>query len=394
MKAYSAQNRKLLASLIVVMVGLSGCGGSSDNVTEEPTDPVISDPVLPVTLPTGIVFMSIPGGTFTMGNNNLKGPQAGMATEHEVTLSNFSLSETEISVAQFTEFLNSAHDAGLIEVIETDRNGQTLVDIYGTENSDYAGKSLYSLSGTRVMKDHDNTDGDDDPFTGVIEPENPLNISMIGYDASKASSPYFVKSPQTDFDWEALCDYHDYTQTPNELDTSYLNNDSSNWHELNELPTIDDVSNYPVGFVRWWGAKAFALFYGVKLPSEAQWEYAAKGGLNFTYAVHDGLDVHDANWNSEGLHPALHHVRDVKLGNANPYGLYNMGGNVWEWIEDNFDSYQAEAVTDPVIIIEGSTTHAWRGGSWNYHQATLETSARYSDEESHGNDHFGFRIAK
>jgi len=70
-----------------------------------------------------------------------------------------------------------------------------------------------------------------------------------------------------------------------------------------------------------------------------------------------------------------------------------MGGNVWEWIEDSYLPYDSAAVTEPLIIDPDSTTHAWRGGSWNYHQATLETSGRFSDEESLGNDHFGFRIA-
>ncbi|MCB1180111.1 MAG: SUMF1/EgtB/PvdO family nonheme iron enzyme, partial [Leptospiraceae bacterium] len=201
-----------------------------------------------------------------------------------------------------------------------------------------------------------------------------------------------------------LCNYYNYTSTAYEYDTSSQKNDFSSWTELSgwtesnpsgatSLPTKSQVSEYPATFIRWWGARAYADFYGVKLPSEAQWEYAAKGGNNYTYAVYDGVTTSDANWNSSNLTVATHHVRKAKSGNANPYGLYNLGGNVWEWMEDNFVSFSSASAVDP-ILYDGSNKRAWRGGSWNYHQATLESSARYYDEETKGNDHFGFRVVR
>ncbi len=146
--------------------------------------------------------------------------------------------------------------------------------------------------------------------------------------------------------------------------------------------------------MRWWGAQAFAIYYGVSLPTEAQWEYAASGGQDFEYSVFDGSSVSDANYNAAGEHPALHHPRAAVSGSANPFGLYNLGGNVWEWIADHYAPFTDAAASDPLVEVEGSTTRSWRGGSWNYHQATLETAYRASDEESRGNDHFGFRIAR
>ena len=63
-------------------------------------------------------------------------------------------------------------------------------------------------------------------------------------------------------------------------------------------------------------------------------------------------------------------------------------------MEDNYvEPYNTTAVTDPVILVSGSTSRCWRGGSWNYHQATLQSSIRFKDEENRGNDHFGFRVA-
>ncbi|MBT4201434.1 hypothetical protein, partial [Desulfobacula sp.] len=60
----------------------------------------------------------------------------------------------------------------------------------------------------------------------------------------------------------------------------------------------------------------------------------------------------------------------------------------------NYQAFTSDPAVDPLVEVSGSTTRSWRGGSWNYHQATLESSARYYDDEDKGNDHFGFRIAK
>ena len=381
--------KKNILFLSIISMLIVGCQQPTENNANSETSTTPS-------LPLSIVFKSIPGGTFTMGDNSIRSVRKCItATEHKVTLSDFEISETEVTTAQFAEFLNNAHKHGLIEINETRR----AIEVVGSSSSEYSGKSLYELSGTRVLKDHDNADGDaegigdgDGAFTGDVEPENPLNIAFIGFDESR-ENPFYVQDPHTDFDWYAVCNYYDYTSTPKQFDTSELKNDYSNWPELENLPTKEEVSNYPVAFVRWWGARAFTLYYDVKLPTEAQWEYAAKGGQNFFYAVHDGIDVADANWNQEQAKPATHHRHDVKEGLPNPYGLYNLGGNVWEWVEDNYEPYDTAFVTDPVIL-DGSDERCKRGGSWNYHQATLETALRDYTFDNRGNDHHGFRIAR
>lgn len=217
----------------------------------------------------------------------------------------------------------------------------------------------------------------------------------------------------SDLNWLEMCNYYDYGTVKFSIDSSTLHNDFADWSGAGEmfsdelegwteqnpelatkLPTKAEISNWPATFIKWWGAKAFVDFYGLSLPTEAQWEFTAKGGQNFKYAVHDGSDVADANWNSEELDYAYHHPRNVISGTANPFGLYNMAGNVWEWIADNYVApYSTDAVTDPLIEVENSTERCWKGGSWNYHQATLQTALRGSDEEARGNDHFGFRVA-
>lgn len=366
-------------------------------------------------LPAGLVMKPINGGTFIMGGTDIDGLKPDLVAdhlEHEVTLSDFSMSEAEITNAQYLEFLNAAMNDGLLKVDEgTTPPTRGKLFIMGTGLTDYEDKILYSLEGTRVMKDHDNADDDGDEFTGVIEPENPLNIAYIGYDSEVGN--FYMKDPHNvdDFNWYELCEYQNYgTEARTYTDT--IQNDFDDWagagsnhsDELEgwtaenpsaatKLPTKEEVLDWPVTFTTWYGARAFAQYYGLSLPTEAQWEYAAKGGADFKYAVHDGLDTDDANWNYTGLGTvAYHHVRSAISGKANPYGLYNLAGNAWEWMADDYEAYSTEAVTDP-LIETGSTTKSWRGGSWNYHESTLQTEVRFNDEDQQGNDHFGFRVA-
>jgi len=365
------------------------------------------------TLHSSIVFKDIPGGTFTMGESesNYEGPPGSYdAYLHTVTLSSFQMSETEVTNLQFAHFLNGAFFSGLLEVYVETNPGPNTGDmlVFGTEiaPSEYVGMAIYNLSGTRVMKDHDNADGDNDPFTGVIEPENPLNIAYIGYDELNTENQwFFVKNPRNPehFNWMELTNYYDYTDISHQYDTTVLLNDFYNWEELedypNNLPTLLEVNYWPASFIKWYGAKAFTLFYDIKLPSEAQWEYAAKGSEEFIYSTSDG-NVHgdgtSANWNYLDENPSLGHILNVKINETNPYDLYNMGGNVWEWIEDWYDSEfynNSDNSTDPVNT-EYSGLKVRRGGAWNYHQAPLKSSARAKDEQFKGNDHFGFRIAQ
>ena len=362
------------------------------------------------TLHSSIILKNIPGGTFTMGESesSYQGPPGSYdAYLHTVTLNPFQISETEITNEQYAHFLNGAFSSGLLNVqIETDpgpNSGDLLV--FGTDSapSDYSGMALYNLSGTRVMKDHDNADGDNDSFTGVIEPENPLNIAYIGYD--ELNEWFYVKDPadSNDFDWMELTNYYNYTTDAHQEDTSVLLNDYNDWEELadypNNLPTLFEVSHWPAAFIKWYGAKAFTLFYDIKLPSESQWEFAAQGSAEFIYATADGNvngDGTSANWNFLEENPSRCHVLDVKINELNSYDLYNMAGNVWEWVEDWYasDFYNnSNNSTDPVNT-EDTGLKVRRGGSWNYHQAPLKSSARAEDEQFKGNDHFGFRIAQ
>ncbi len=367
-------------------------------------------------------MISIPGGRFTMGETtiefNTTGPAENYdATPHSVTVTEFEMSETEVTNQQYVEFLNAAQAANppLVEVITDTTPGVSedhrVVAGTGDAPTEYNGQVMLDLDGTRVLKDHDNADNEDPPneFTGTVEPENPLNICFIGYDETQSvGSRFYVKDPRdsNDFDWMALTDYQNYSTTPGMPLIEMPNpNDFAFWDELvdlpNNLPTQADVENWPATFIRWYGAKAYALFYSLQLPTEAQWEYVCQGGADFDFGTSDGVVNNDgtsANWNHQGDNPAEHHVFDVKVNNsANPFGLYNLAGNVWEWMEDwysqEFYTTADATQTDPVNTME-SEFKVRRGGAWNYHLATLKSASRFPDEQFKGNDHFGFRVVQ
>ena len=167
---------------------------------------IFSNKIVSQTFPDSL-FIQIPGDTFSMGEDETEyeGPPGTYdATVHTVTLSDFWMSATEITNQQYVDFLNSAFTDGLVEVkVETAVGpdlGQTLV--FGTANSpdDYKENALINLDGTRVMKDHDNADLDTNEFTGVIEPENPLNVCYVGYDDSRnEGDKFYVKRSRNGF---------------------------------------------------------------------------------------------------------------------------------------------------------------------------------------------------
>jgi len=343
--------------------------------------------------------------------NDYQGPPGSYDSYlHTVILSSFQISITEITNEQYTDFLNQAYSDQLIEVFIETNLGPNMNDllVFGTDVAppEYIGKALYNLSGARVMKDHDNDDGDNDPFTGEIESENPLNIAFIGFDEfNEVNEWFYVKDPSNPehFKWVELTDYYNYTDIPHQEDVTILLNDYNDWEELvdypNNLPSLSDVKNWPVGFITWYGAKAFVSYYNINLPTEAQWEYAAKAGNNFLYATSDGNvngDGTSANWNNLIENPSRGHVLDVFLNDPNPYGIYNLSGNVWEWMEDWYTSdfyLNTDGATDPVNTTD-TGFKVRRGGSWNYHEATLKSSTRAEDEQFKGNDHFGFRVVQ
>ena len=135
----------------------------------------------------------------------------------------------------------------------------------------------------------------------------------------------------------------------------------------------------PVDSVLWAEAKAFCEAVGARLPTEAEWEYAARGGTTTRYpcgddpACLDGLAWYFDNSNN-ATHPA-------GMKAANPFGLYDMLGNVWEWLEDCWhDDYTGDPPGDGSAWVEANCElRVVRGGSWGMQARGLRVSNRDGD---------------
>ena len=161
----------------------------------------------------------------------------------------------------------------------------------------------------------------------------------------------------------------------------------------------ESKENHPISCVDWGQARTFAKWVGADLPTEAEWEYAARGGQLFEYAGSDNFDEvawHFSN-SGDGTQP-------VGTKRANGYGLHDMSGNVFEWTLDEYGDYDSAprdghqaAGSIPACGIEcdiGAARRVNRGGSWILDASNLRVASRNSDSPDRRRGYLGLRLRR
>ena len=168
------------------------------------------------------------------------------------------------------------------------------------------------------------------------------------------------------------------------------------WDEQLQSP------NHPVVNVSWKDASACARWAVNRLPTEAEWEYAARGGNtgvegkpNFKYPWGNQASHDQANYSGTGGNDQWKVTSPVASFPQNGYGLYDMVGNVWEWCADfyNDDYYKGSPSRNP----EGPilfTSRVLRGGSWNTDSYNIRCANRARRDRTERVGYLGFRCAR
>lgn len=195
---------------------------------------------------------------------------------------------------------------------------------------------------------------------------------------------------------EQYCIFLNQTKQKNKIN-SYINLNGK-WRNF-EQPLYEKsdsffvkktYENYPVTFVSWYGANAYCEFYGYKLPSEIQWEYAASaaGEEKYIFSGSENADQVALYAQNSGLTP-----KKTATKEPNKLGVYDMSGSISEWCADWYDENQYEKMKrkDPKGPHSG-LFKVHRGGSWANSEQILRITNRRASKPTTTNATIGFRV--
>ena len=275
----------------------------------------------------------------------------------------------------------TASSTNVTHNVSTPKNGDVInIKIPGTNQSI---KMVQVQGGTFKMGCDEKRDGD------CENNEKPHSVTLSAYSIGKYEVTIgqylaFVKETKTHYpEWlETGSKYNIYTGS------------SSGYYK--KAGMSESNVNHPITGVSWHDAKAYCDWLRKKtgknfrLPTEAEWEYAARGGKDSKkHKYAGGNDIDKVAWYSGNSGGKTHEVGER---NFNELGLYDMSGDVWEWCSDWYGSYPTAPTNNPKGPSNG-TACVLRGGSWYNNARNCRTASRYSYAPSNRDSYYGFRPA-
>lgn len=211
---------------------------------------------------------------------------------------------------------------------------------------------------------------------------------------------YFDKTEVTNAAFKTFLDRNPEWQK-DKIGSEYHNGKYLQKWSSGAFPTGE--AKFPVVFVSWHAAAAYCRSVGMRLPTEAEWEYAARGGMaGKLFPWGDSMpDRTRLNFADSGFEKAI----AVASYKPNGYGLFDMAGNVWEYLADEWQAYPADASIQSNPVAGGDlfgsgesyrdvkTRRVIRGGSYGAGPVNLLVTYRDSHLPNNAGDHVGFRCA-
>jgi formylglycine-generating enzyme required for sulfatase activity len=227
-----------------------------------------------------------------------------------------------------------------------------------------------------IVSDHEVTRGEYIEVMG----SDPSTADACDKNGNKLTGDAVLNNPVNHVNWYDALVYCNKRSKAEGLTPCYSISDSTNPDDWGTVPTSSDDT--------WKAATCDFEANGYRLPTEAEWEWLARGGENYKYAGSDTID--DVAWYLENTNETG--TREVKTKAPNGYGLYDMSGNVWEWCWDLYGSISSSSAADGA---SSGNFRILRGGTFCYFDGGCQVAYREIDEPNHRsfNGH-GFRVVR